>query len=435
MPSLNVGKYIEKCLKSVVNQTFIDMEILCIDAGSIDGTLDIIEHYAQVDSRIRLIHSDKKSYGYQINLGVNMAKADYIGIVETDDFIDSQMYERLYSEILKQPLDYVKCKAFFASEIFPEEFKTVYLNPLTNNDYYGDVLCPKEYPELEFSDRFIWNGLYKKELMEEVKLNESAGAAFQDVGFAFNLHLKAIKAVYIDYAGYYYRVNNNEASCCNPKSFRFFLDEYYFAGINKKEISFERKCQVYLRMFAQFETRIRMMAEAGRYWDEKSDDIEEYRKILLNAAVENYIGESNLSEGQLIELDMLKDSAKALYGIFLYRHLEEKRRMKKYLKQFDGKEIILFGTGKKSLYIHGLLSNYNKTKLIAYCDNKASDNQMFRGLPVYMPDIICEDKNDAVYVITSLKYGNEMKKQLNELNIPDFNIVIYNMGENTHLLN
>ena len=81
MPSLNVRKYISTCIESVLAQTLQDIEILAVDAGSDDGTLEILQDYARRDERIRLIHSDKRSYGYQINLGISLAQGDYIGIV------------------------------------------------------------------------------------------------------------------------------------------------------------------------------------------------------------------------------------------------------------------------------------------------------------------------------------------------------------------
>ena len=87
MPSLNVAGYICECMESVIHQTLKDIEIFCIDAGSTDGTLEILERYAGEDERIRVVHSDKKSYGYQINLGIDMALGEYLGIVETDDYI------------------------------------------------------------------------------------------------------------------------------------------------------------------------------------------------------------------------------------------------------------------------------------------------------------------------------------------------------------
>ena len=78
LPSLNVAGFIEECLISVTGQTLKELEILCIDAGSTDGTLEILERYAKKDKRIRVLHSDRKSYGYQINRGMDMALGEYL---------------------------------------------------------------------------------------------------------------------------------------------------------------------------------------------------------------------------------------------------------------------------------------------------------------------------------------------------------------------
>ena len=98
MPSLNVANYMEECIKSVVDQTLKNIEILCIDAGSTDGTLEIIERYSSVDRRIELIHSDKRSYGYQVNLGIKLAKGEYIAILDLRALAEGiDVYEYLYS--------------------------------------------------------------------------------------------------------------------------------------------------------------------------------------------------------------------------------------------------------------------------------------------------------------------------------------------------
>ena len=73
MPSLNVAPYITECMESVIHQTLQDLEILCVDAGSTDGTWEILEEYSKRDGRIRLIRSPQKSYGYQMNLGIREA--------------------------------------------------------------------------------------------------------------------------------------------------------------------------------------------------------------------------------------------------------------------------------------------------------------------------------------------------------------------------
>ena len=97
LPSLNVSPYIEECLQSVRRQTLREIEILCIDAGSTDGTREIIAAHAAEDSRIRLLGSKIRSVGYQVNLGLTAARGEYIGIVETDDYIAPGMYELLYA--------------------------------------------------------------------------------------------------------------------------------------------------------------------------------------------------------------------------------------------------------------------------------------------------------------------------------------------------
>ena len=88
IPSLNRVDSIRECLSSVMVQTLEQMEILCIDAGSTDGTLEILEECALQDKRIEVVQTERKSYGYQVNLGIRLAKGMYIGIVETDDYID-----------------------------------------------------------------------------------------------------------------------------------------------------------------------------------------------------------------------------------------------------------------------------------------------------------------------------------------------------------
>ena len=76
MPCLNMVRYIRQCVDSVMNQTLTEMEILIIDAGSTDGTLDILQEYISLDPRIRIISSDKRSYGYQVNLGIKEARGE-----------------------------------------------------------------------------------------------------------------------------------------------------------------------------------------------------------------------------------------------------------------------------------------------------------------------------------------------------------------------
>ncbi len=96
LPSLNVADYIQEALNSARSQTMQEIEMICIDAGSTDGTLEILEEGAKDDPRIRILHSEVRSYGYQVNLGIREARGEYVAILETDDFVDPGMYETLY---------------------------------------------------------------------------------------------------------------------------------------------------------------------------------------------------------------------------------------------------------------------------------------------------------------------------------------------------
>ena len=106
LPSLNVADYIRECIDSVLQQSLQELEIICIDAGSTDGTREILEEYANKDSRITILHSDMKSYGRQVNMGLKYASGDYIAILETDDWIAPDMYRCLYELAVKEHLDY-----------------------------------------------------------------------------------------------------------------------------------------------------------------------------------------------------------------------------------------------------------------------------------------------------------------------------------------
>ena len=95
IPVYNVEKYLRECLDSVINQTLADIEIILVDDGSPDNCPQICDEYALKDNRIKVIHKENGGYGSAMNVGLEKATGEYIGIVEPDDYIDSKMYEDL----------------------------------------------------------------------------------------------------------------------------------------------------------------------------------------------------------------------------------------------------------------------------------------------------------------------------------------------------
>ncbi len=222
MPSLNVGKYMKQCLESVMNQTFKNIEIICVDAGSTDGTLEIIEECAKKDSRIKVIHSEIKSYGYQMNLGLDAATGDYIGIVETDDFCEPDMFASLYSAAVLSGVDVVKGNYYRYSddgETFFENFKGI---------PYGQVISPKENQGLIHAVPSIWTGLYNRKFLldNDLRFNETPGASYQDTGFIVKVWTCAKKAYIVKKPFYHYRTDNENSSVKSSAKVFCLQDEF-----------------------------------------------------------------------------------------------------------------------------------------------------------------------------------------------------------------
>lgn len=153
LPSLNVAEYIEECLNSVVSQTLRELEIICVDAGSVDGTYEICSGFSKEDTRIKLIKSDKKSYGYQVNLGLDFAGGEYVAILETDDYIDYVMYETLYMQAVRYDLDYIAADfdSFYTLQSGERLFKRNCLFN-ENRSWYSQVLESEQIDLLRLSD-------------------------------------------------------------------------------------------------------------------------------------------------------------------------------------------------------------------------------------------------------------------------------------------
>ena len=108
VPIYNVEKYLEECLESIISQTLQDIEVICINDGSTDGSLKIIKKYAKNDPRFVIINKKNSGYGDSMNRGLAKATGEYIGIVESDDWVEKDMFESLYSLAKENEAEVVK---------------------------------------------------------------------------------------------------------------------------------------------------------------------------------------------------------------------------------------------------------------------------------------------------------------------------------------
>lgn len=125
VPVYNVEKYICKCIDSIVNQTYKNLEIILIDDGSLDNCPQICDEYAKKDSRIKVIHKKNGGVSSARNMGIGIAKGEYIGFVDSDDLIHKDMYKLMLEFLSENNLDIVNCNVleittedFFSDEVF-----------------------------------------------------------------------------------------------------------------------------------------------------------------------------------------------------------------------------------------------------------------------------------------------------------------------------
>jgi len=232
LPALNVGKYIRQCIESVLAQTLQDIEVICVDAGSTDGTLETIQEFVQKDPRVSLIKSEKKSYGYQMNIGFAAAHGEYLGIVETDDYADPDMFEKLYSRAVENDLDVVKSGFYF---YYSKNGEKSIPNPIVSDTMANFTFCPMTYFEskremVEFFNikPTIWSAIYKAAFIREnnILFNETPGASYQDCSFNFKVWTCAKRVQLVQECYLHYRQDNEGSSVNSPGKVYCICDEY-----------------------------------------------------------------------------------------------------------------------------------------------------------------------------------------------------------------
>ena len=230
MPSLNVRPFIQECMESVISQSLKEIEIICVDAGSTDGTLEFLQQYANSDSRIRIILSEKKSYGHQVNLGIDAARGTYLGIVETDDYVSPEMFRILFAAAERYELDFVKAD-FCRFSGDGSNRKLEYADIAPDEYYYRTIDPSASLPILKDGHCVVpWAGIYRLQFLRDnhIALNPSPGASYQDNGFWFQVATKAHRCRFLNSPMYYLRRDNPNSSMLSKGKVYCMCDEYDF---------------------------------------------------------------------------------------------------------------------------------------------------------------------------------------------------------------
>lgn len=211
-------------MDSILGQTLTNIEIILINDGSKDGSLEIIKEYAKKDDRIRVIDKPNEGYGKTMNRGMEAARGKYIGIVESDDWIEPDMYETLYALAEKHDLDVAK------SRYIPFDDKTGKDEKIPDLPEYDLelVINPRRNPAVFYFAPSIWSAIYKREFLRnnEIVFLETPGASFQDVAFNFKLWAMAKKIYLTAKPLVHYRIGHSSQSVQSKEKVFCVCDEF-----------------------------------------------------------------------------------------------------------------------------------------------------------------------------------------------------------------
>ena len=197
VPVYNVEAYLEKCVESILKQTYTNLEILLINDGSTDTSGELCEQLAQRDQRIRVIHKENGGLSDARNRGIEEASSDLIGFIDSDDYIDQDMYETLYRQMLESSADLSMCGHYDVYHQIPEkQVATIQTWELTPQEAIKMVM------EAKILSVTAVNKLYKKELFEQLRFE--IGKIAEDAFIMIALIHQCRKVVATNEKKYYY---------------------------------------------------------------------------------------------------------------------------------------------------------------------------------------------------------------------------------------
>lgn len=388
VPVFNVEKYINTCIDSICFQTLSDIEIICVDDGSTDLSGRFLDEYINKDSRIKVLHRQNAGYGAAMNAGIAEATGEYIGIVESDDKIESDMFETLYKVASENELDMVKSDCYYWLESV-DYLRRIHFSHLDKD--YDRVLTAAD--RNVFFDFFmnIWTGIYKKSFLDEneIRFHESPGASYQDNGFWMQTCLYAKRAMWLNKAFYYYRQDNSTASVKSEGKMKAMTCEYEFLENLLKKRGHEEYLPYCwsMKLFRLRGTYFRIADDMKlQFINQIRKDYEKYKAhIRYHRYIDSWIRE------------ILSDPE-----IYTKKLSERKKGLIKKLEESES--IIIYGTGFRGDMVFRTLYNEGFAgKICCFARSTSERTEVLAGRPILQIDEALKQFKDAVVLIAVIK--------------------------------
>lgn len=316
VPVYNVEKYLERCIDSILKQTYSDLEILLIDDGSSDKSGKICDEYAKKDNRIKVIHKKNGGISDVRNVGIENAKGDYIGFVDSDDYIADDMFETLYKLSNENNAD-ISIVSFYemynGKLIGVRDDKT--LTKMDKQEALKELLIDTNIQS------YMWNKLFKKELFDNLRF--PLGKNFEDIATVLLIFERANKVVLLQEPKYYYlRRDDSIVGHRTNKTYLDYLevvyDKYLYLKDKYPKIEVYNAYNYVINMiwvytiicafdldevFNNYDRDYNLLVEImKKYGNEITDKLDYYNKAVLNML--------------LLNKDICREPVKVLYKTF-----------------------------------------------------------------------------------------------------------------------
>lgn len=214
VPVYNVEKYLPKCLESLIKQTLKDIEIICVNDGSMDNSLAILKEFASKDSRIRIIDNQHQGVAKTRNTGIEQSTGEYIGFVDSDDYIDIDFFEKLYNSTTKSNSD-IAIASILKHKNFFNIYNAKYTKEETAITIQDKIKLCEDKKHFFF---YAWNKIYHSGFIKENNIKFSEGQIYEDVMFAIKALYYSNKIISVYGTKYHYIEHENSLTKYRDKT-------------------------------------------------------------------------------------------------------------------------------------------------------------------------------------------------------------------------
>lgn len=285
VPAYNAEKYLERCLNSLLDQTYSNIEIIVVNDGSKDKTKEILDEYSKKYSNILALHQENKGVSEARNNGLKMATGNYIGFLDCDDYIKPEMYEKLMSKIIQDDYDLVACDT---TAVYPDKEILISSN-IADNQNVSKLLID--------AYAVIWNKVYKKSLIDGIYFKKDVW--YEDILYLYQVYTRVQKVGSINEALHYYMQNENSITYTyNDKLYDVITNMDQIVTYYKEEGIFDKYKEEleysYVRyLFATFIKRLAKSRNKSKYSEGTNYVIQKVREQFPNYKCNKYINQKN----------------------------------------------------------------------------------------------------------------------------------------------